>query len=118
MKRLIKSFQYAFQGLRTVFAREINAQIHFFATSLVLIFGYLLEIASWEWVAVLLCIGLVISMECLNSAVEYLANFVSPEKNEQIKHVKDAAAAAVLFSALTAAAVGIFIFAPKVLELL
>ncbi|MCL7987802.1 diacylglycerol kinase family protein [Sphingobacterium sp. lm-10] len=114
MKRRIRSFQYAWQGIRSVFARETNAQIHVLATVLVLIAGYVLNIANWEWAVIILCIGLVISMECINSAIEYLANFVSPERNEQIKQVKDVAAAAVLISALAAAAVGILVFAPKI----
>ncbi|WP_166333744.1 diacylglycerol kinase [Sphingobacterium chungjuense] len=113
MKRLIASFRYAGQGLRTVFRSETNFRIHLAASLMVIILGYILKIATLEWVAISLSIGLVISMECLNSAVEYLADFVSPEKNEQIKKVKDAAAAAVLISALASIGVGLLIFAPK-----
>lgn len=117
MKRLIESFQHAGQGLRTVLRSETNFRIHLAASFLVIILGYVFEIATLEWVAIVLSIGLVMSMESLNSAVEYLADFVSPERHAQIKKVKDAAAAAVLLTALTAAVVGLCIFAPKIWKL-
>ena len=114
MKRLIASFRYAGQGLRSVFQSEANFRIHLAASLLAIILGYVFEIATLEWVAISLSIGLVMSMECLNSAIEYLADFVSPQKDAQIKKVKDAAAAAVLVTAVAAAVVGLCIFAPKI----
>ena len=114
MKRLIASFRYAGQGLRNVCQSEANFRIHLAASLVVIILGYVFEIATLEWVAISLSIGLVMSMECLNSAIEYLADFVSPHKHTQIKKVKDAAAAAVLVTALAAAVVGLCIFAPKI----
>lgn len=118
MRRLIASIQYAVQGLRTVFTQEANFRIHLIIMLLVIALGLMLAISAVEWTIITLSAGLVISMECINSALEYLADFVSSDIHPQIKKVKDAAAAAVLVTAISAAAVGLFIFIPKISNLL
>jgi len=116
-KRL-KSFTYAFAGLKVLFKEEHNAWIHLFATVCVVVAGILLKISVLEWVAVVFAIGLVFSFEIVNTSVENIADFICPEWDERIKRIKDLAAAAVLFSAITAAIVGLLIFLPKILALL
>ncbi len=77
--------------------------------------GGLLGLSHLEWGLVLLLIGWVLSIEALNSALEYLCDKLSPTQDALIGKAKDVAAAAVLISALTAAIVGLLIFVPKVL---
>ena len=60
-----------------------------------------------------LCIGLVLSAEAVNSAIEALADRVSPAYDEAIKRTKDLAAGAVLLLAIASAVVGLIIFLPK-----
>jgi diacylglycerol kinase len=106
----IKSFQFAFQGFKPVFTSQKNMLIHFFATIVVIGMGVYLSITCIEWICVLFAIGFVWVCEFFNSAIEILANVVSPDFNEQIKQVKDISAAAVLISAIVAVIVGIFVF--------
>lgn len=116
-KRL-KSFTYAFAGLKVLFREEHNSWIHLFATVCVVAMGILFKISPMEWVAVVFAIGLVFSFEIINTSVENVANFICPERDDRIKRIKDLAAAAVLVSAITAAVVGLIVFVPKILELL
>ena len=111
-KRL-KSFKYAFNGLKILIREEHNVRIHVFITGCVLTAGLVLKISYSEWIAVVLCIGMVIALEMINSAIENIADFISPEKHEQIKKIKDLAAGAVLVGALTAVTVGLIVFLPK-----
>lgn len=90
-------------------------QIHCLAALEVIAAGMMFSLAVWEWVAILLCIGGVISAECMNTAIERLADRVSLEKNPLIKQAKDCGSAAVLVLAITSAAVGLIIFVPKIL---
>jgi diacylglycerol kinase len=113
MKRL-KSFKYAFNGLKTLFKEEQNARIHLLASSVAITLSIVLEINLIEWVAVVFCIGFVLVAETFNTSLENISDFISPEKNEKIKTIKDLAAAAVLLSALTALTVGLIIFIPKI----
>ncbi|MDR0541319.1 MAG: diacylglycerol kinase family protein [Dysgonamonadaceae bacterium] len=113
LKKRLQSFKYAFNGLKILFREEANAQIHLGVALCVSVAGFAFRISGDEWIAVLLCIGLVISLEAINSAVENLADFVSQAKHETIKKIKDLAAAAVLIGALVSIAVGLMVFLPK-----
>lgn len=117
-KRLRHSFQYAFSGIADMLREEPNARIHCIVTVLVIAAGFLLRISATEWLAVAFAIGLVISAEAFNTAIERLADVIQPEQDERIRDVKDLAAAAVLLCALAAAAVGLIIFLPKIYALL
>lgn len=117
IRKRIRSFGYAFNGLRILIREEENAKIHVLASLCVLIAGVLLKISQIEWVAIILAIGLVISLEAINTSIENIADFVSPEKHMWIKRIKDLSAAGVLIGAITAAIVGLIIFVPKLLEL-
>ena len=114
LKQRIKSFTHAFNGLRIVFSEEHNAKIHLFAAVIAVILGFILGITSMEWVVIVFAITLVISMEIINSSIENIADFISPERNEMIKKIKDLSAAAVLVSAMGALIVGLIIFLPKI----
>ncbi len=115
-KRL-KSFTYAFNGLKVLFQEEHNSRIHLFATVCVIIAGALLKLSALEWAAVAFAVGLVFSGEIFNSAIEDLSDVVCPERDDRIKKVKDLAAAAVLVNAITAAAIGLLVFVPKIIQL-
>jgi diacylglycerol kinase len=118
IKARIKSFSYALNGLKVLIKNEHNARIHFVAMILVIIASFVLKINKNEWLSIIIVIGFVFSMEIINSAIEQLADFVSPNYQEIIKKVKDLSAAAVLISALVSVIVAFIIFIPKIIELL
>ena len=118
LKDRLKSFSFAFDGLKKLWKEEHNFRIHFFATILVIIAGLIFKISAFEWIAVILSIGLVFVTEIINTSIENLSDFVSPGENEQIKKIKDISAAGVLIAATTAFIVGVIIFLPKIFRLL
>jgi len=77
--------------------------------------GFYFEISMTEWMLQTLAIGLVLGIEGLNTAVEKIADFIHPEFHEKIGFIKDIAAGAVFFAAMTAIAIGLMIYLPKVL---
>mgnify|MGYP006308228587 CR=1 FL=1 len=83
-----------------------------------LLAGWVFHIHVFEWLFIILAIGLVISMEILNSVLERMADFVSPARDKRIKKIKDLSAAGVLISSIIALAIGLIIFLPKILKLL
>ena len=114
-KKLINSFKYAFKGLGSAVKSERNMKIHFTMMMLVIIAGIFFNIAIWEWITCFILFGLVIGMECVNTAIEIIVDMVSPKYNETAGRAKDIAAGGVLACAIGAAVAGIFIFLPKVL---
>ena len=115
---VLRSFGPAFAGLAWALKTQRNLQVHAIASVLVAVFGIWLQLAAWEWCVVLLAVGLVWSAELLNTALEVLADRVSKEREEPIRRVKDAAAAAVLVAAFAALAVGFVVFLPKLWRML
>lgn len=113
IKNRVKSFQFAFKGIFTLFKDEPNAWIHLAAVISVIILGFSFEISSFEWVIIILCFGLILGAEAFNSSIEALADKVEPNIDPLIKKTKDLSAAAVLFLSIASAIIGCIIFLPK-----
>jgi diacylglycerol kinase (ATP) len=118
MKKLIRSFGFAFKGLAYATKTQLNFRIHLVATIIAAFMGYALHISGNEWQWIILCIALVLIIELLNTALEFLTDLVSPEYNKIAGHVKDMGAGAVVIAALFALITGIIIFLPKLLLLI
>jgi diacylglycerol kinase (ATP) len=118
MKKLIRSFGYAFKGVAYAAVTQLNFRVHLVAALLAVLLGYLLHISTGEWQWVALCVALVMTAELFNSAVEMLTDLVSPEYNEKAGRVKDVSAGAVVITAIFALVTGVIIFLPKLLMLL
>lgn len=117
VKKRIESFRYAINGIKILLKEEHNARIHLLGAILTTCAGFFFNISALEWISVTLCIGAVMTLEIINSAIENLCDFVSPEKNELIGKAKDLGAAAVLITAISALIVGLIIFIPKIINL-
>jgi undecaprenol kinase/diacylglycerol kinase (ATP) len=113
-KKLAQSFGYAFNGLGRAIRSEQNMKVHIIAAIAAITGGFVLRISTTEFIAVLICIGLVIAFEMFNTAVEKLCDFVSVERHTQIKVIKDLSAGAVLIMAIIAFIIGLVIFLPKI----
>lgn len=116
--RLVKSFTYAFDGLKYAFKYEQNILVHTLVTILVIIAGIVLKISVTEWLALTLIIGLVIATELINTSIEATIDLITKEVHPLAKIAKDTAAAAVLVFGLTAIVIGCIIFLPKILVLI
>lgn len=110
------SFKYAFAGLKLFFSTQHNAWIHLSAAFSAVAAGCFFSITITEWLFIITAIALVFTAEMLNTAIEYLIDFVSPQYNEMAGKVKDIAAGAVLLAAVMAAVIGIFVFVPYLLQ--
>ena len=110
MKKLFNSFKFAFQGFWLACKEQPNLRIHLFVSFLVVSLAFYFDVTKVEWCILLLCIGLVISLELLNSAIEGFVNLVSPERQTKAGNIKDIAAAAVLVAAIISSIVGLLIF--------
>jgi undecaprenol kinase len=117
-KGRVLSFKYAFLGIWTALRDEPNLKIHLFLAVLALLLGIVLNIKVSDWLWVFICIGLVISVELTNTAIEEVVNSFTDKSHPAAKKAKDVAAGAVLISALTALIIGLFVFLPYIFELL
>jgi diacylglycerol kinase (ATP) len=111
----LKSMGYAFKGAVKLITTEHSVMAQFSIGILLIFLGVYFNITKTEWLFQTLAIGLVLSIEGLNTAVEKIADFVHPNFHERIGFIKDIAAGAVFFAAMTAIAIGIIIYLPKFL---
>ena len=113
----IRSFKYAFNGLAELIANEPNMRIHLLAAGVAIFAGVWFAITPEEWALVVLSIAAVISAEAMNTAIEHIADLISPEYHPLVKKAKDVAAAAVFLLATGAAVIGTIIFLPRIIAL-
>ncbi len=116
--KLIKSFGYAWDGILYCFKSQLNFRIHLVLLSCVIIAGFLLKVSNTEWLVIIVCAMLVLVLEMINTALEYLCNLVTENYNPAVKIIKDVAAGAVLLSAIGSVIIALIIFLPKIFALL
>lgn len=115
MKKIIRPFWWAIQGLYNSWRQEKHLRFHTFAAIVVVAVGVWVDLSVDEWAIVWLSIGMVFVTEIINSAIERLADMIQPDHDVRIKYIKDASAGAVLVSAIIAAGIGLMVLAPKLL---
>lgn len=113
--QVLVSFQYAFAGLGLL-ARDRNMLVHVLAAAVAIGLGAWLRIRAIEWMILVITITLVMSLEAINSALEYAVDLASPELHPLAKKAKDVASAAVLVAAIGAVVIGAILFLPKIVN--
>ncbi len=112
------AFVYAWAGVRVLFRTQRSFRIHAGLSLVVVAAAFLLRVPVLSWCWLILAISAVLSAEAMNTAVEFLANVVSPQFHPDIKKVKDVAAAAVFFAAAGAAVIVALVLGPPLWALL
>ena len=111
----LKSVTYAFNGAVKLITTEHSIMVQFSIAILMTVAGFFMNITATEWLFQTMAIGLVMSVEGLNTAVEKIADFIHPNYHERIGFIKDISAGAVFFAAITAIVIGLIIYVPKFL---
>lgn len=116
IKRLTRSFHYAFAGLVYALRHNQNLRIHFVAAILVVIASIFFKVNPFEMGILGLMILLVISAEMINTAIEQMTDLIVTEHRREAEIAKDVAAGMVLITAIGSVIVGTLIFVPHVLR--
>lgn len=117
IRKMLRSFGYAVEGLQALFRYENNARFHLMAAVIVVLFSVWFRLNSVEWALIVLAMGGVWAAEAFNTSLEKLCDLVSPDFHPQVKVIKDLAAAGVLIMSIIAFVVGMLIFAEKLMML-
>jgi diacylglycerol kinase (ATP) len=112
-----KSVGFAFKGAVKLITTEHSVMVQSSILVLMVFAGLYFDISRTDWMFQIFAFGLVLSVEGLNTAVEKIADFIHPEFHKTIGFIKDIAAGAVFFAALTAIAIGSFIYIPIIFNL-
>ncbi|WP_179339453.1 diacylglycerol kinase family protein [Winogradskyella ludwigii] len=109
----IKSVGFAFKGMFILIRTEASIKVQLFIALVVTIAGFYFDISKTEWIAQITMIGLVMSVEGMNTAIEAIADFIHPEYHEKIGLIKDVAAGAVFIASVIAVIIAGIIYIPK-----
>lgn len=109
----LKSVGYAFKGMLLLIKTEASIKIQLFIAIVVTIAGFYFKISMTEWLVQTTIIGLVMSIEGVNTAIEYIADFIHPDHHPKIGLIKDVAAGAVFIASIIAVIVACIIYFPK-----
>jgi len=111
----IKSVTYAVKGFYLLITTEHSIMVQLTISALMCVLGFYMKISATEWMFQILSIGLVLTAESLNTAIEAICDYIQPNFDKKIGFIKDIAAGAVTFAALTAVVVGAIIYLPKLI---
>lgn len=109
---MLKAIQIALRGIAVAWLQERHMKLHSCAALVVALLAWIAGVDAISWAVLMLCVGLVVGLELLNSALERLSNRVTMETDPLIRDAKDMSAAAVLAASLFAAIVGIILLGP------
>lgn len=110
----LKSIGFAFKGAVLLLKTEASIKVQLAVALIVTVAGFYFDISNYEWMIQVLAIGLVMSLEGVNTAIEEIANFIHPERHDKIGLIKDIAAGAVFIASVFASIVGLIIYLPKI----
>jgi len=117
IKQLQKSFGYALRGIVLVFKSEQNFRIQLFCGLVVILLGLFFHISGTRFLFLASIITLILILECINTAIEHVADVVKPRLSEQVKMIKDIMAGAVLLATLLSIIIGVCVFWPYIKNL-
>jgi len=117
-RKRLQSFVYAYRGILYLLRTQHNAWIHLAFAFIAVLLGICFSISHFEWIAILICIGIVFAGEAMNTSIELLCDARFTEYDKRAEIIKDTAAGAVLIVSVVSAIVGGIIFLPKLLLLL
>ncbi|RED38634.1 diacylglycerol kinase (ATP) [Winogradskyella eximia] len=110
----LKSIGFAFKGMLILIKTEASIKVQLCITIVITFAGFYFEISKTEWMVQLAMIGLVMSLEGMNTAIEHIADFIHPEYHKKIGLIKDVAAGAVFIAAIIATIIAGIIYVPKI----
>ena len=113
--RFKNSFKNAIDGIISAFKTEQNLLIHFLGLLINIILFFVLDLSLIEMCIIIFVCVLIISLEMVNTAIEYSVDMAMPQIHPLAKISKDVASGAVLISCMGAIAIGIIIYLPKIL---
>ncbi len=114
---MIKSCGYACHGILFVIRSQRNFRLHVLAGFLVCGAALFFHFSRVEFILLLLTVCLVLMGELLNTALEFLLNFVEARMHPTVRLAKDTAAGAVLIAVVGSIVIGCLLFGPHLLEM-
>ena len=93
-----------------VFHSEQSFRLQSLAAVVIVLLAIWFRVNAFEWIVLLLMIGLVLTLELINSVFERIVDTFKPRIHPIVRDIKDIMAATVLLMSLVALVIGVIIF--------
>ena len=111
----MKSIKHAIEGILYAIKTEKNFSIMMVCSFLVVLVNIVLSVSRLDWIITLLCSGLVLGLELINTSIERTLDLYSDKYDLNIKVIKDMVAGGVLIVSLVSFTIGVLVYLPYVL---
>ncbi|AZA56368.1 diacylglycerol kinase family protein [Chryseobacterium shandongense] len=110
LKGRIKSLNYTVKGAFLLLKTEHSIILQSAISVIFVLAGFYFGISKIEWMFQILGIGLILTAESLNTAVEKLCDFIHPDYHKKIGFIKDIASGAMTFAVTSVLIILIIIY--------
>ena len=117
-RKFTSSVRDCINGFKFININEDNFKREILLGIIALLISYILKISKLEFIIIIIMIGLVLTCEVINTAIERLVDLVSPSYNKLAGDVKDIMAFSVFLMCIISLIVGVIIFVPKIIVLI
>lgn len=105
------------KGIVYALRTQKNLKIHICFALAAVALGFALSVSEAGWLAIILCIMLVMALEVVNTAIESVVDMASPEWDELAMRAKDCAAGAVYVAAIGSLVVAAVVYIPRIVDI-
>ena len=116
-KSLMNIVKYSLNGIKTYMEEGKSFILYSFAAILEIIFGFIFKVNGLEWILIICMLGVLLSVEILNTGIERACDAITKEYNPLIKAAKDCGSGATFIIFIVMVILNIIIFYPKVVAL-
>lgn len=116
-KSLMNIVKYSLNGIKTYMEEGKSFILYSFAAILEVIFGFIFKVNGLEWILIICMLGVLLSIELLNTGIERACDAITKEYNPLIKAAKDCGSGATFIIFIVMVILNIIIFYPKVVAL-
>ena len=114
IKGRIKSFRYTFRGAFLLLKTEHSIMVQATICAVFVLIGFWIGLSRVEWIMQLFAIGLILTAESLNTAIEKLCDFIHPDYHEKIGFIKDISSGAMTFAVVASLLISLLIYYPYI----
>ncbi len=111
-KRFFKSIKYSLDGLRYAYHYEQSLWLHAFAVIVAVSLGIIFKIKISEWALLFIALGIILSLELLNTAIEAAVDLTTTKIHPLAKIAKDCGSAASFVMSIVSFIITLFVFWP------
>ena len=116
-KSIFETVKNSLNGFRWYAMEGKSIIIYLFGLMIEVIMGFVYHINGLEWILIVCILGIILSVELINTAIEATCDAITKEYNPLIKIAKDCGSAATFIIFIVAIILNIIIFYPKVIAL-